>query len=339
LGIASRDGAELAVEQINENGGILGKRIELISYDDQSLPEQAVKVVTRLIEVDEVHTIVGSLHSGNVLATGPICEEAQIPQVGVGTSPVWLEQGWTYLFRPLPNTSVAGSTIVKAATTLELSKMVIFHSQDEYGKVGMENMVDMAEANDIEVLGIESFKPGDVDFTGQFVKLISLEPDVFYIIGVGNELGPIMKQLREKGYEGYTIGDNAFSSPDIKEIAGTAADKIIFAAPYIIPAVIEDESTPKIKQFLIDYMERYQKMVETDCAFRTYDAVYIFEEAIGNAGSLEGPAIRDAIENITDLEGLAGTLNFKGNNGEGIKEMRTFIILDGKDVLLEEYLK
>ena len=93
MGTAGYNSAKLAVEEINEAGGILGKKVELIPYDDKSSPEEAVKAVTRMIEVDEVDAIIGSLHSGNIQAAGDILEEAQIPLMGTGTSPQWLEQG------------------------------------------------------------------------------------------------------------------------------------------------------------------------------------------------------------------------------------------------------
>ena len=121
-GIASQQGADLAIKQINEKGGVMGKKLMLIPYDDKSSPEQAVRAVTRMIDSDKVHAIVGSLHSGNILASAPVGEKAKIPQVGVGTSPVWLQRGYTYLFRPLANTNVIAVQLVETMGNWESRK-------------------------------------------------------------------------------------------------------------------------------------------------------------------------------------------------------------------------
>jgi len=122
LGNGSYEAAQLAVKRINDAGGLLGKQVELICYDDQSSTEQAVKNVTRLIQEDQVQGLIGSLHSGNIKATGDIVEQAAIPEIGTGIAVDWLQQGWTYLFRSLANTNCICITIpnmVLLATCLE----------------------------------------------------------------------------------------------------------------------------------------------------------------------------------------------------------------------------
>ncbi|MBU2325977.1 MAG: ABC transporter substrate-binding protein, partial [Alphaproteobacteria bacterium] len=95
-GQALRNGAALAVDEINAAGGLDGKQLVLVEYDDRSSPEQAVRSATKLVQVDKVAAIVGSLHSGNILAAGPVIEDAKTPLVGAGTSPTWLQKGYKY---------------------------------------------------------------------------------------------------------------------------------------------------------------------------------------------------------------------------------------------------
>ena len=97
---------QIAVDELNAGGGVLGRQLEIVSYDDKSSPEEAVKAATKLVQVDKVNAIFGSLHSANVQAAGPVIEEAQTICVAGGTSPAWLEQGYTYLFRSISNLSL-----------------------------------------------------------------------------------------------------------------------------------------------------------------------------------------------------------------------------------------
>jgi branched-chain amino acid transport system substrate-binding protein len=339
LGLSQKEGVELALEEINNAGGLLGKKVELIAYDDKSSPEQAVKNVTRLIEIDKVHGIIGSLHSGNIKASGAIVEKAKIPEIGTGIAPDWLEQGWTYLFRSLANTNYASTSLLETCKTLELNKLAVFHALDEYAKDSKDNMLRIAEEYGMEILNVESFNPGDNDFTGQMTKISNSKPDVVFIAAVQNELGSIIKQLRLNGYEGYIIGDIAMGNAEVTDIAGDATDKCIFAAQYVIPKSVEEVTDPVLKAFFEKFQKKYGKLPESDCALRAYDAAMIFIEGVKAAGSLDGTAIRDAISNINGYVGLAGKFNFVGGNGEGIKTLRTYILLDKKPIPIEDYLK
>ena len=340
LGTGAQEAAILAVEQINKAGSVPGVEFQLIPYDDKSSPEESVKIVTKMIQVDKVDAIIGSLHSGNVQAVGQLAEDAKIPLLGIGTSPQWLQKGWTYLFRPTLNTYYSSLAAVQICQKLKLTKMAIFHSQDEYGKNGKDNMIKLCEQNSITNLGVESMKPGDTDFTGQCTKIAQLKPDVVYVIAVSNELPAMVKQLRSNGYDGYIVGEQSLGSIEVKDVAGSAANKIIYGALYTMPTKPEDASTDKLKKFFTDYKARFGRMCDTEVAGRAYDAMYILAEAYKKTGGKkDGTAIRDAIASISSFEGLQGTFNFVGKNGEGLDKSRLYIIENVKDVLLEDYMK
>lgn len=135
-GQAALNGAQIAVNELNEAGGILGRQLEIISYDDKSSPEEAVKAATKLVQVDKVNAIFGSLHSANVQAAAPVIEESKTICVAGGTSPTWLEQGYTYLFRSISNSSVSAKQLAKYADSQNLRKIALFTSNSEYGTSG-----------------------------------------------------------------------------------------------------------------------------------------------------------------------------------------------------------
>jgi len=338
-GTASKNAAALAIEQINSKGGINGYKIKLIVYDDKSSPEEAVNAVTRLVSVDGVHCIVGSLHSGNILASAPVVEKAQIPEIGTGTSPVWLQKGYKYLFRSLPNSDLGNIRLSGVMKEMGVTRVGVLRLSDEYGKVGATDLIDRLKEKGIETVVEESHDNNDIDFTGQITKIMNTGIDGFVIYTTGEYIGLIMRQIRQLGYDGYVYGTEGFTLPEVREIAGPAANGAIYNCAYVIPDTPEDATNELEKQFLLSYMDKYGNMPESDNSYRAYDAVKIFEEAISNANSLEGPAIRDAIENITNFEGLAGTFNFKGNHGEGISACRIYVIEDGKNVVYEKWVK
>ena len=338
-GQASKNGAQLAVDELNTAGGIAGTPVRLIAYDDKSSPEQAVKNVTKLIDSDQVHGIVASLHSGNILAAAPIIEEGKTPAVGLGTSPEWQQKGYTYLFRALASNDYGNIGICDFIKKLGYTKVGILYRAEDYAKFNAEDIAEKLAAQSIEVVATESFPAKDTDYTAQITNILNKEPQTIISYAGSENLGIILKQLRQKGYDGYLFGDQSLTMPDIREVAGAAADGAIFSANYIIPDSPEGAGNEIEKAFCESYMETFGEMPASDNAYRAYDAVKILARGVEDAGTLEGEAVRDAIENITDLNGIAGTFNFKGNHGEGIDAVRNYMIRDNRIVLIDDALE
>ncbi|MGI6010250.1 MAG: ABC transporter substrate-binding protein [Ruminococcus sp.] len=335
LGQNCYNAAQLAVEQINEEGGLLGKQFELICYDDQSSTEQAVKNVSRLIDEDHVDAIIGSLHSGNIKATGDIIEKAGIVEIGTGIAVDWLQQGWTYLFRSLANTECSNTSLIEYCIDNDLTEIAIFNSQDEYGTDTAEVFETVCQDYPIEVVAHETFNPGDSDFTGQMSKINSMEPDAVFISAVQNDLGSIIKQLRLAGYEGYILGDIAMGNAEVIDIAQDATNGCIFSAQYVIPDKPENAENEMLVDFYESYVEMFNEMPTSDCALRTYDACLILFEGIRNAESVDGEALKKGITEISGKEFLGGTFDFTDGTGEGIHTQRLYIINDGEIELLQ----
>ncbi|HUT31726.1 MAG TPA: ABC transporter substrate-binding protein [Sedimentisphaerales bacterium] len=334
-GQALRNGALIAIDEINAEGGLLGKPVILIEQDDRSSPEQAVKSVIRLVHLSKVTAIVGSLHSGNILAAAPVIEQSGTPMVGAGTSPTWLEKGYTCLFRAVGNSELSVSELARYAKRAGIKKVSVIQSNDEYGMVGGRLFAEYATRAGIEISANESFTHGDRDFTGQFVKMLKVEPDAVLIWALGDDLGALTKQLRQAGYDGLVLGAEGYTLPQVLKIAGKAADNVVFPAQYLVPEQPQDAPDPLMRSFLTRYFERFGEMPVSDNAFRGYDSVRIIAEAIKRANTLDREKVCRAIGNIEGFEGLAGRFTFKGFAGEGIHEMRFFRITDGKYVEIE----
>ncbi len=337
-GIASQQGVELLIKQVNAQGGVLGQKLVLVSYDDKSSPEEAVKTVTRMINSDKVQCIVGSLHSGNILASAPVVEKAKIPEIGIGTSPGWLQKGYTYLFRPLANTNLINVQIAKTISDLKYKKVGALGRSDEYGKTGVDDIKKQLDKYGIQ-LATEWFNPNDTDFSGQLTKLTNSGIEALIAFGVGSDEGPIMKQARLGGFTGLVFGPESLGDPSVKDVAGKDADGAVFGSSYVIPVKPEDAINPMHQAFFKAFVAEFGKMPDSQTALRAYDAARLFAEVFKRAKSTNGVAVRDQLANLYGFEGLAGTFDFRGTKGEGIREARMFAIKNGKDILLTEYLK
>ena len=331
-GQAALNGVQIAVNELNEAGGVLGKQLEIVSYDDKSSPEEAVKAATKLVQVDKVNAIVGSLHSANVQAAAPVIEEAKTICVAGGTSPTWLEQGYTYLFRSISNSSVSAKQLAKYADSQNLRKIALFTSNSEYGTSGAEEFQEACKDYDIEFVASETMTDGDRDFTGQFAKINASAPDAVFVWCLGDDLGAVTKQLRQSGFNGPILGSESCTLPEILENAGDAANGVAFASQYIVYSDPNDAENELMKQFLERYIEEFGEPPASDNAFRAYDGVMMIAEAMEAAQADSGEALRDAYNNIDGHVGLAGTFSYVGKNGEGIDSMRIFQIQDGKYV-------
>lgn len=331
-GQAALNGAQIAVDELNKNGGILGKQVEIISYDDKSSPEEAVRAATKLVQVDKVNAIFGSLHSANVQAAGPVIEESKTVCVAGGTSPTWLEQGYTYLFRSISNSTVSAKQLAKYADSQNLRKIALFTSNGEYGLSGAEAFKAASAEYNIEFVASETMTDGDRDFTGQFAKINAANPDAVFIWCLGDDLGAVTKQLRQSGFDGPILGSESYTLPEILENAGDAADGVAFASQYIVYSDPNDAEDELMKKFLQQYMDKFGSSPASDNAFRAYDGVMMIAKAMEASKAESGEALRDAYNNIDGHVGLAGTFSYVGKQGEGIESMRIFLIQDGKYV-------
>lgn len=331
-GQSLRNGARIAVEEINAQGGLLDRPLVLVEYDDRSSPEQAVKSVLRLVTRDRVTAIVGSLHSGNILAAAPILEEFRTPTVGSGTSPAWLEQGYRYLFRSLGNSGLAVRELARYAREQALTQVAILHGNDEYGTTGADDFATLAREHGLGIVARESFTHGDRDFTGQFARILAESPDAVLVWALGDDLGALTRQLRQAGYGGPVLGAEGYTMAQVLEIAGDAADGVVLAAQYLVPESPSGASDPLARSFLERYEASFGAMPASDNAYRGYDSVRILAEAIRRAGRLDGKAIADAIHGLQGFRGIAGSFDFPGHEGEGIHHSRIFRIEGGRYV-------
>ena len=328
-------GATLAIEEINAEGGINGRPLELVVYDDKSSPEGAVKAVTRLVEVDQVIAMVGSNSSPNILAGADITEEAGVIQVGAGTSPSYTNAGFNYIFRGTANANLPNKAFVDAMITNGASQIAIVNVATEYGTSGVASVKELLP-DTMSIVCEEQYQATDTDFTGQIAKVTASGADSVVLYGTTADSALMIKQLRAAGFTGYIYGPEGLGVPDIINVAGDAANGVIFGSGAVIPASIDDAANDVEKAMLTAFVDKYGEMPVSDVVYRGYDAAKLIAEALRNAADVNDPdAIREAFLGITAFEGIAGTYDFSDGSGDGLSTARVYIVKDGKNTLFE----
>ncbi len=337
-GEEAQNALKMVIDRMNADGGLNGASVNYVVYDDQGSPEEAVKVVTKLIEVDKIDACITTCISSGILATGEALNKAQIVSFGTGLSPTYMEQGWEYLFRACVNSSFTAPKTVELADELGVKSVAIFRGQDESAIATADAFAESCSAKGIEILTEEAYNDGDSDFSGQITHIISTEPDAVFMSTVGATYGIFIKQLRQYGYEGLILNKEALPV-DAIDVAGIDnADLVAFAAPYLTYSSLDDCTDANMKAFLTEYQALYGALPATDSAYRVYDSMLVLWEAVKKAGSNNHAAIKDAVNQISGLQGLGGTLDYTDGSREGLSNFNKFIRSEGKNELVSDWL-
>lgn len=337
-GLSCKNAVNLAVKQINEKGGLLGRKVEVIIYDDQGIPETGVKVATKLIEVDKVIAIVGSANSPIMRAVMPINEKAKVLVVTGGVSPTIMNLGNKYTFRSTGSAAATNKSLVDSMVKFGVKKLGVLVIASDYGKDGLADLKKSTDKAGIEVIS-ESYNPGDSDYTPQLTKLLKDGATHLMLYGNTNEQAIGMKQVRSVGYTGFVFGTEGCSSPEIRDVAGESANGCVYAASTVIPDKAEDAANDLEKAFLEAYIKEYGQMIISDVGYRAYDGIQLIFEALRTAKDITKPeSISEAFFAIKNFKGIHGTYDYTSGTGEGLSSSNMYIIYGNKNVPLDKYL-
>lgn len=305
FGISTKEGIELAVEEWNAAGGLLGKKIKLIFQDDKGDPTEAATVYTKLITQDKVVAIIGTVMSKCSLAGAPICQDNKVPMISpTSTNPKVTEVG-DYIFRACfidPFQGLVGAKF--AYENLNARRAgVIFDIGNDYTKGLAEVFRDSFTSLGGQIVAFEAHPTGTTDFKAQLTKIIAAKPDLIYIPDYYNDVALIAKQARELGFKGYFVGGDGWDSPKLTEIGGAAIEGGFFTNHFS-----KDDQRPIVQEFVKKYKEKFGKDPDALAAL-AYDAAYIMFDAIKRAGSTVGEKIKEALKN-TNINVASGLVKF-----------------------------
>lgn len=315
--------AQLAVDEINARGGAAGKPVELVAYDDRFDPREAVAIANKLIEQDRVVAVVSGSYSGPTRAVAPIFQRAGIPMISAyGVHPDITLAG-DYIFQQSFIGPVQGKAGAEVAVKLLNARNIVSLVMDnDFGRSLGKAFREHAESLGATVHE-ELFPFGEKEFTPILARIRGMNPDLIYTTGYFMEAALTVKQARELGITAQILGTEGADSFQFPEIAGDAAEGVV-----ITTNLNRDDERPIARRFMELYRARFGHEPDMVAA-STYDAFIILAMAIDKAGT-DPRAIRDAIAETRNFEGVTGLIAGYTEVGEVLKSVQVQQFRDGR---------
>ena len=325
-GTSPKNGAELAIEEINASGGINGKRLELVSEDSKCDAKEAVNSITKLINVDNVKFVVGGMCSSETLAAAPIAESNKVIMISPDSTSVKVSEAGDYIFRTVASDALQGKKVADVAYEMGFRKAaVLYIGSNDAGpaleKVFREEFVRLGGA----VIISEGHLAGSSDFRTSLTKVKFVNPDVIFIPSQMPENALVVKQIKELGIKAQVIGTETMQDENFVKTVGNLANGVIFTSFAEYKGVQADAFSIKFKA---KYNE--DKTIYSDYA---YDAVYAWKDAmITCGGQVSSVCVKEQLYRVKFI-GATGPINFDKNGDIQGKDFAVFKIENGKFVL------
>lgn len=307
-GTAIKGGLELAMDEINAAGGVLGgKKLALIVEDSAGNKDQAVNAARKLVGRDKVPVVIGPTLSNEMFAVGPVTNDRKVVTIGTSTTAKGITEIGPFIFRTaLPESDVVPVTLKTAKEKFGVKTIAMMYANDDaFSKSGFDSMKAAAEELGLTIATIETFGSKDADFSAQLTKIKGLNVDAITISALVEPISGVVLQARQLGIPDSVrfIGGNGANSPKLGEIAGAAADGLLVGSPWFIAKKGETN-----EKFVSTYKQRYGKDPDQFAA-QAYDTMYIVAKAIDTAGAADSDKIREALYK-TDFNGVMGPFTF-----------------------------
>ncbi len=312
LGQPSLNGAILAVEQLNARGGLLGRRVELVSVDGRTDPALIAEETKQLVHSPGMSAITGLSDTNLVLAAAPVAEKARMVFLTSGaTSPRVTLEFPNYYFMACfgDNTQAAAGAEYAYSVLGAKTAYLLFDDTTDYTVLLAGYFKDRYLQLGGQIVGEDTYTGGAADFSAQIAKIKALEtpPDMLYVSSGPDEIGTLVKQLRDAGVGEPVFGGDGYDTPLLLKIAGEAANGVYFTTHALFDPT---QATPLAKQFIDGYQARFGTPPESSFAGLGYDALNLVAAAIDRAGSAKQKVIRGALEATRDFAGVTGTISF-----------------------------
>ena len=348
VGASCKNAAELAIEQVNEAGGLdlagkaekateghQKKKIELFIEDNAGKAEQSALAAQKLINQQDVLAIVGPNASRYAIPVTEIAETARVVMITPwSTNPKATLDARTgapkkYVFRACFIDSFQGRVVARfAREQLKVAKAaVLYDVASDYNKGIAEFFKTAFTENGGQVVSFETYTTGDKDFTAQLTKIKNAAPDIVFLPNYYSEVPLQLQQAHRLGLNVPFLGSDSWGSADLLKLAGKECEGYYFSTHYAA-----DAATPATKAFIAAYQKKYGNTPD-DVAALTYDAFGLLLQAVkqaGQTGKVDRQSVRDALARLTNYQGVTGTMKFQEGSGDPIKSAVILKIVNGK---------
>ncbi len=317
---------QIALDQVNKDGGVLGKQVELVYYDDRADAKEAVALAYKLIEQDKIAAFVAGSYSLPTRAVAPIFQEERIPLVAAYAIHPDVTTAGDFCFRNGFLGFVEGKAAGYASHKLLGAKTVaLLTSDNDFGRTLVTGFKEYADkyAPDLKIVSEQAYPFSEKDYKPYLSKIKELNPDVIFASGYYFQTGPLLRQARELGIESKILGEEGADSPKLVEIAGEAAEGF-----YIVTNFDRDDPRPVVQNFLKEFRGRH-KFEPDMVGASAYDAFMIIVNAMKTAGTTDGKPVRDAIAATVGYDGLTGVMGGFDEIGEVVKPVQVQVVKEG----------
>ncbi|MCA8910304.1 MAG: ABC transporter substrate-binding protein [Planctomycetes bacterium] len=309
FGTDTKNGVELAVEEINASGGINGKKIELRVEDTASDPQQGGNAATKLATGDSVFVALGAVASGISLNAAPIFQEKGIPMISPSsTNPTVTQQGDKIFRICYLDDFQGGACAVFAHKDLKAKKAAILSNQDDAYSTGLAKFFK-AKFTKLggEIVAEESFKKGNSDFNTQISNIKGKGADIIFVPAYYNDVALIAKQFRAQDVKTPLLGGDGWESASLTKNAEGALEGCYFGNHYS-----QEDKSDTVQKFVAAYKKKYGE-TPSSLAALGYDVVYVTKAAIEKAGAFDRAKVLDALRGLTDFQGVTGKFSIDGD--------------------------
>jgi branched-chain amino acid transport system substrate-binding protein len=309
FGQSTHNGIMMAADEVNAAGGINGRKVKILSEDDQSKQEEAANAVTKLISQNNVVAVLGEVASSASIAAAPICQSNKVPMITPSSTNDEVTRKGDYIFRICFTDSYQGEYQAVFAdqwcsmNNKPKSVAMLLDVKSDYSQGLAKVLTAKFTALGGKIVGTQSYANGDSDFRSQLTAIKATNPSLLYVPGYYTDIGQIATQARDLGITVPILGGDGWESPKLIEIGGKALEGCFYTNHYFY-----GDPAPVVANFVQKYKDRYGQTPDSLAALG-YDAMKTLADAMKRASKLDGPSIRDAIGQTKGLVGVTGTIN------------------------------
>ncbi|HEX8909299.1 MAG TPA: ABC transporter substrate-binding protein [Anaeromyxobacteraceae bacterium] len=314
FGTSANNGVKMALDEANAKGGIKGKKLELLVYDDQGKPEESATAATRLETQDQVTVLIGAITSSRALAIAPISDLNKVPTISPSATNAKVTKDGDKtrpdMFRVCFIDPFQGTVMGKfASQNLKAKKAAILRDVSSDYSVGLaDSFIKEFTRLGGQIVSDVSYKAGDQDFKAQLTAVKAKSPELVYLPGYYTDVALIGRQARELGLKVPMAGGDGWDSGKLYEIAQGALDGSFFSNHYT-----DENPNPVVQDFVKKYQQIYGARPDAFAALG-YDAARVAVDALARAPEPTRAAVRDAVEQTKGFQGVTGTITFDADH-------------------------
>ncbi|MCK7549169.1 ABC transporter substrate-binding protein [Marinobacter koreensis] len=321
---------QMYVDKINEDGGVLGRQLELIHYDDVGNASSARNFASRLIRSDQVDIIVGGSTTGATMAAVPLVEQAKVPFISLAGAVVITTPVKEWVFKIPQTDRMAAERILTDMKNRGFTKIGLISGTGGFGASGRKQTLEVAKDMGIEIVADETYSGSDTDMTAQLTNIRNTD-GVQAVLNFGFGQGPaiVTRNYAQLGIKLPFYQSHGVASDSFLKLAGDSAEGLrLPASPLLVPNALPDNDPQKsvVQNYKSEYEARWDSKVSTFGGY-AYDGLMLAVKAIEAAGSTDHEAVREALENIKGYVGVTGEFNMSPEDHNGL-EADSFRILE-----------